>query len=227
MHNRRFILFGLGAALTGCKRSNADAGYAVNALSIDAPPARIEAATAVDAAQPIHVQLAQAAEARTYVDVVYDGAYVAIDYPGGEIADDRGVCADLVVRAYRAVGVDLQVALHEDMSAHFSDYPNIWGLRRPDSNIDHRRVLNLEAYFTRRGDALGEELDEGAIQPGDLVAWRVDDRLPHIGLATTLTDRGGRRLFAHNIGAGPELAACYDAWTRKGVYRHRPWLDQG
>ena len=143
--------------------------------------------------------------------------------PGGDIPDDRGVCADLVIRAYRALDIDLQVDVHEDMAANFDAYPQAWGLSRPDRNIDHRRVLNLETYFTRMGGKLSDATSPGDIQPGDLVTWRINGRLPHIGIASTRTNAQGERLFVHNIGGGVQLEACYGAWPLTGVFRYRPW----
>ena len=132
---------------------------------------------------------------------------------------------DVIIRAYRALDTDLQVAIHEDMRANFQAYPTFWGLTRPDRNIDHRRVLNLETYFNRCGDALAVDLTDAEIEPGDLASWRVGGHLPHIGIASTARDSEGRRLFVHNIGAGPQLEACLDAWPRTGLFRHRPWVS--
>src|SRR5437763_3915881 len=114
--------------------------------------------------------IASAALAQVGVTTAYDPAYAHLRYPGGDVPRDRGVCSDVVVRAFRAAGVDLQVAVHEDMAAHFAAYPKMWGLGHPDKNIDHRRVPNLMTYFTRRGKSLA--LD-APFAPGDVVAWRL------------------------------------------------------
>src|SRR6185503_15331399 len=117
--------------------------------------------------------------AQVGVTVRYDPSYRQLDYPGGDVPRDRGVCSDVVVRAFRAVGVDLQVAVHEDMQQHFRDYPQLWGLRAPDRNIDHRRVPNLMRYFERQG----KRVAPGAgYRPGDVVAWRLPNGLLHIGV---------------------------------------------
>ena len=172
---------------------------------------------------PKHIRLAKAAERRTQRNVTYDPAYVALDYPGGDPADNRGVCSDVVIRAYRGVDVDLQVHVHEDMKTNFTAYPNRWGLKRPDKNIDHRRVPNLETYFKRKGANMSADTPESDLEPGDMVSWRVGGNLPHIGVVSTKRSRSGRPLIVHNIGAGPQFHACYNSWIREGVFRFRPW----
>ncbi|MEO1137762.1 MAG: DUF1287 domain-containing protein, partial [Pseudomonadota bacterium] len=170
-------------------------------------------------------RLAEAAIERTAHQVIYDPAYVRLSYPMGDVAPDRGVCADVVVRALRVLGVDLQVLVHEDMSADFGDYPQNWGLTRPDPNIDHRRVPNLEAYLTRRGARLAPSLDPAAYLPGDIVAWNLrgaDGFLAHIGIVTDRISPGGRPMVAHNIGAGPRLEDVLFDWPMTGRYRFRP-----
>src|SRR5438045_8103752 len=102
-----------------------------------------------------HAKIADAAAAQVGVTTAYDPAYVHLRYPGGDVPRDRGVCSDVVVRAFRAAGLDLQVAVHDDMASHFGAYPRMWGMRGPDANIDHRRVLNLMKFFERRGKSLG------------------------------------------------------------------------
>lgn len=174
---------------------------------------------------PLHILLARAAEARTLKQVTYDPAYVRLAYPGGNPPDDRGVCSDVVIRAYRGANIDLQVKVHEDMRDHFSAYPSIWGLSRPDRNIDHRRVPNLETFFRRMQAELPANTQENNLQPGDLVAWRINDQLPHIGVVSTRRAPSGKVLIVHNIGRGPELAPCFDVWPRTGVYRYRPWVE--
>src|SRR5690606_32217659 len=121
----------------------------------------------LSAAQSAKVLVAAANE-RTLHQVRYDGAYVAIAYPGGDVPPDQGVCTDVIVRAYRAMAVDLQRLVHEDMKSHFAAYPSqrIWGLTKPDTNIDHRRVPNLQTFFSRHGRTLPIS-DKGAdYQPG-------------------------------------------------------------
>lgn len=178
-------------------------------------------------AAPAHAefgaQLAAAAAEQARHRVVYDPAYVAIDYPWGDVAADRGVCADVIVRAYRALGIDLQQRVHEDMSAHFSAYPADWGLSRPDPNIDHRRVLNLETYFERRGARLPPSADPADFLPGDVVAWNLRGdagKLPHMGVVLDRRGPSGAPLVAHNIGAGPQVEDVLFAWPMTGRYRY-------
>jgi uncharacterized protein YijF (DUF1287 family) len=181
-------------------------GNAVLAQSIQpSPPARPGPA------------LAQAAERQVGVTLLYDSAYVRLAYPGGDLPLERGVCADVVVRAFRAIGVDLQVVLHEDMARDFGAYPRNWGLRRPDHNIDHRRVPNLMTFFRRRGKAL--PLD-APYEPGDVVAWRLPNGLLHIGVVSTRpAPRRSHRLVVHNIGQGTQLEDVLHAFEKLGHYR--------
>jgi uncharacterized protein YijF (DUF1287 family) len=173
-------------------------------------------ATAASANPPVNARIAGAAAAQVGVTVAYDPAYVQLRYPGGDVPRDRGVCSDVVVRAFRAAGVvDLQAAVHDDMRAHFASYPKMWGLRAPDANIDHRRVPNLMTFFTRRGKSLA--LD-AAYEPGDVVAWRLPNGLYHVGVVSA--GRGARDyLVVHNIGDGAKNEDVLRAWTIIGHYR--------
>jgi uncharacterized protein YijF (DUF1287 family) len=140
-----------------------------------------------------------------------------IGRPNGDVPLDRGVCADVVVRAFRAAGVDLQVEVHEDMRRHFAAYPQSWGLRGPDRNIDHRRVPNLMRYFERRGKHL--PLD-AAYEPGDVVAWRLPNGLHHIGMvASDRMPGSGRPYVVHNIGAGALKEDVLRSFQIIGHYR--------
>lgn len=169
--------------------------------------------------------LAEAAIERTQHRVIYDGAYVSIDYPNGDVAPNRGVCTDVVIRSYRSLGIDLQRLVHEDMRANFSAYPSkrIWGLSRPDSNIDHRRVPNLQAFFKRHGRALPVSDQAADYRPGDLVTWMVGGNRPHIGI---VSDRrhwlSNRPLIVHNIGLGPQLEDMLFDYPITGHYRYQP-----
>ena len=168
-------------------------------------------------------RLAAAALERTRHHVTYDPSYVRLAYPMGDVAPDRGVCADVVIRAYRALGLDLQALVHEDMRSAFAAYPHYWGLKRPDANIDHRRVPNLEAFFKRRGAALATSGDPADYRPGDIVAWNLRGSggfLPHIGVVTDQVAPSGRPLVVHNIGAGPQLEDVLFAWPMTGHYRY-------
>jgi uncharacterized protein len=160
-------------------------------------------------------RLVEAALYRTTQKVRYDPAYVALDYPGGDVPADTGVCTDVVIRSYRALGIDLQPLVHEDMKASFSAYPKLWGLKRPDKNIDHRRVPNLETFFKRHDGRVKE--GEGTYLPGDLITWDLDGNgLWHIGIVV------GPDTFVHNIGAGPVLETGLRQWKVVGHYRYHP-----
>jgi uncharacterized protein YijF (DUF1287 family) len=160
------------------------------------------------------------AEARCRKPELYDPAYRVIAYPMGDVPDDRGVCADTVIRAFRAGGADLQVLIHKDMKAAFAAYPQIWGLKHPDTNIDHRRVPNLETFFTRAGAKQPANPDPALYLPGDVVSWRIP--VPHIGVVSTQRTGSGRPLMAHNIGAGSQLEDVLFAWPIQGWFRYRP-----
>jgi uncharacterized protein len=143
--------------------------------------------------------LVRAAQAQVGVTLIYDPAYVRIAYPGGDVPGERGVCSDVIVRAFRALGIDLQRAVHEDMARHFSAYPSLWGLRRPDRSIDHRRVPNLMRYFERQGKTL---TPDAVHHPGDIV-WRLTSNgLVHIGILSDRPSPAGHPLVIHNIGRG-------------------------
>ena len=162
-------------------------------------------ACATTAKADFATDLAHAAEDRANHQVRYDPAYVSIPYPMGDVPGDTGVCTDVVIRSLRALGIDLQQLVHEDMKRNFRKYPKIWGLRRPDPNIDHRRVPNLETYMKRRGFSLPLSSDPAAFRPGDIVTWRLADNRPHMGIVTTRTSASGVPLIAHNIGWGPRV----------------------
>lgn len=174
--------------------------------------------------QPAEQKLVAAAIERTGHRVTYDGSYRRLAYPGGDVPDDIGVCTDVVIRAYRrGLGIDLQKLVHEDMARDFAAYPKIWGLARPDRSIDHRRVPNLEAFFTRHGQSLPVSRDPGDYRPGDLVTWRIPGNLPHIGIVTDRRSPDGRRpLIAHNIGRGPKLEDMLFDYDISGHFRYLP-----
>ena len=151
---------------------------------------------------------------------IYDGRYQRIAYPGGDIPLERGVCTDVIIRAFRAAGYDLQVLVHEDMEAAFDRYPKAWGLTRPDPNIDHRRVPNLATYFRRHGRSLATATDPAAYAPGDIVVWRLPSGVPHIGLVSSSFASGtARPLVIHNIGEGTREEDVLFAYTITDHYR--------
>lgn len=165
-------------------------------------------------------RLALAAMSQVGVTVRYDATYVRLPYPMGDVAADRGVCTDVVVRAMRELGVDLQVAVHEDMTRAFGAYPHRWGLTAPDANIDHRRVPNLQAFFARKRKSLAVTSDPRDYLPGDIVTWRTGG-LPHTGIVSSqLAPDGERYCIAHNMGAGTRVEDRLFEFEVSGHYRY-------
>lgn len=166
------------------------------------------------------MRLADAARTQIGKTVRYDPAYQVIGYPKGDVPMDRGVCSDVVVRAFRdGLGMDLQKLLHEDMTRHFGEYPNKWGVGAPDRNIDHRRVVNLETYFKRRGWSLAVSKMAEDYRAGDLVTCIVPPRLPHIMIVSDRRTVTGRPLIIHNIGEGAREEDRLFEFELTGHYR--------
>jgi uncharacterized protein len=174
--------------------------------------------------EPWAKKLIAAAERQVGVTVHYDPTYVQLRYPGGDVPLDRGVCTDVVIRAYRdGLGIDLQKLVHEDMKKNFSAYPTNWSLKKPDTNIDHRRVPNLQAYFRRQKSSLTVSKNAGDYLPGDLISMLLPGRLPHIALITHHANaEGSRPLCVHNIGGGAWLEDVLFAYELTGHYRFKP-----
>jgi uncharacterized protein YijF (DUF1287 family) len=166
--------------------------------------------------------LAEAARTQIGVTTHYDGRYASLSYPGGDVPLDRGVCTDVLVRAYRQFGIDLQELVHEDMRSVWAAYPNLWGLSRPDPNIDHRRVRNLAVFLSRHGHVLRTAADPGAYSAGDLVTWRLSSGVPHIGIVSDRRSGRGVPLVIHNIGAGVVEEDILFAFPMTGHYRYLP-----
>jgi uncharacterized protein len=165
-------------------------------------------------------QIVDAAKAQAQLTRYYDPAYVKIGYPDGDVRPERGVCADVVVRAFRQVGLDLQKEIHEDMRRNFSKYPNLWGLSKPDSNIDHRRVPNLMTYFARKGKSVAITDRASDYLSGDVVAWRFDNGLYHVGMVSDLLDQSSMApKMVHNVGAGVQIEDVLFTWKIIGHYR--------
>jgi uncharacterized protein YijF (DUF1287 family) len=162
---------------------------------------------------------------RTTQPVTYDGAYHKLEYPGGDVPANIGVCTDVLIRSYRQLGIDLQKLVHEDMQNNFRAYPSkrIWGLTKPDKNIDHRRVPNLQVYFERHAKVLTKSLNAEDYKAGDIVTWMLPGNLPHIGMVVNEIAQGsGNPLIVHNIGRGPEMSDMLFAYTITGHYRFVP-----
>jgi len=167
-------------------------------------------------------RLSRAAVAQVLHPVVYDSSYRRIPYPGGDVPAGIGVCSDVVIRAYRALGVDLQKRVHDDMARAFAAYPRLWGLSQPDPNIDHRRVPNLATYLARHGAARPVSDRPEAYQTGDLVVWMLAGNRPHIGIVSSRRSADGRRpLVVHNAGLGPRLEDALFAFPITGHVRYR------
>jgi uncharacterized protein len=156
------------------------------------------------------------------VTVRYDPVYRKIAFPGGDVPMDRGVCTDVLIRAYRGLNVDLQERVHRDMNAAWSRYPKLWGLSRPDTNIDHRRVPNLAVFFARHGSTLPVSRDARAYEPGDIVTWRLPAGVPHVGIVSDRMTESGTPLVIHNIGSGAVEEDILFAYTITGHYRYAP-----
>lgn len=152
------------------------------------------------------------------VTLSYDPHYRKIDFPMGDVPLTTGVCTDVVIRAYRQQGLDLQQAVNQDMKKAWNKYPKLWGLKKPDPNIDHRRVPNLETFFSRHGQTLSlTDLD--SFQAGDIVTWRLPKNLPHIGIVSDKKSADGVPLIIHNIGRGTQEEDILLKYKLVGHYR--------
>lgn len=165
------------------------------------------------------LRLSNAALELTRQSVQYDPTYFRISYPNGDVPSDKGVCTDVIIRAYRKLGIDLQKEVHEDMVSNFNIYPKNWRLTKPDKNIDHRRVPNLMKYFSRHGNVKKISTDAIDYAPGDIVAWNLGGAITHIGIVVNKkSDDGKRNLIVHNIGNGQELSDCLFTYKIIGHY---------
>ena len=151
-------------------------------------------------------------------NVVYTPDYVSLKYPNGDVPTKTGVCSDVVIRAYRKLGIDLQKEVHEDMKANFSKYPTKWGLKKTDTNIDHRRVPNLEIFFERKGKKLEVSNNPNDYKTGEIVTWMINGKLPHIGIVTHKKSIDGNPMIVHNVGGGQVLEDCLFSYEIVGHY---------
>ncbi|EWH12653.1 MULTISPECIES: DUF1287 domain-containing protein [Cellulophaga] len=166
--------------------------------------------------------LVKAALELTKDKVTYDPSYFSIDYPNGDVPSNKGVCTDVVIRAYRKIGVDLQKNVHLDMKANFNKYPKLWGLKTTDRNIDHRRVPNLMTYFKRKGEEKLISTKAKDYVAGDIVCWNLGGAITHIGIVVDKKSKDGKRnLIVHNIGGGQVLQDCLFSFKIIGHYRYK------
>ena len=214
----RLILFAVGLLTItagGCQRQ-----YATSRSTPPVPPTALVQPLPPQSSPQLK-QFIEAAVAQSKVTTGYDPSYVKLDYPNGDVPNDTGVCSDVVVRAFRKVGVDLQKEVHEDMKLAWAEYPRKWGARGTDTNIDHRRVLNLNTYFDRQGKSLPLSNDRADYLPGDVVAWELSDGVEHIGILTNLmSDSDKHYLIVHNIGAGARVEDVLLGWKIIGHFRY-------
>jgi uncharacterized protein YijF (DUF1287 family) len=170
---------------------------------------------------PVLERLVAAAVERTSHEVEYDSSYFKLDYPGGDVPEGKGVCTDEVIRSYRALGIDLQKEVHEDMAANFSRYPTTFKLKSTDANIDHRRVPNLRVFFERKGKSLPITDAATDYRPGDIVTWDLNTSQTHIGIMVDVPSATpGRYMIMHNMGPGPKIEDILFAWKITGHYRY-------
>jgi len=210
----RLIILLCLLTVVGC-HSPSHRGSAKGAL-----PERLVFKTLPPNSSPQLKQLIDGAVSQAGVTTGYDPSYVNIQYPMGDVPMNTGVCSDVLVRAFRGAGVDLQKEVHEDMMRAWDEYPKRWGLSAPDANIDHRRVLNLMKYFERAGKSVPITDEPDDYLPGDVVAWDLGGGTYHIGMVTNmLSETQGGCLIVHNIGGGTRVEDVLLNWTIKGHYR--------
>lgn len=177
--------------------------------------------TAIENPTTFEEKLSNAALSIIDASIAYTPDYISIKYPNGDVPATTGVCSDVVIRAYRKLGIDLQKEVHEDMKANFSKYPTKWGLKKTDTNIDHRRVPNLEVFFTRKGEKLPVSENANDYKVGEMVTWMIGDKLPHIGIITHKKSADGKRpLIVHNVGGGQVLEDCLFNYTIVGHFKY-------
>ncbi len=176
----------------------------------------------VEIKSPEIKKLLESAHQQTEITKNYDPSYVVLDYPNGDVPMEKGVCTDVVIRAFRSAGVDLQKEVHEDMEGNFDVYPAKWGLEKPDSNIDHRRVPNLQKFFERKNKSLPVTSSAKDYKPGDVVSWDLNGKgMTHIGLVSDIFNEStGRYLIIHNIGGGARAEDCLFNWEVTGHFRY-------
>jgi uncharacterized protein YijF (DUF1287 family) len=184
---------------------------------------KIQAVNTEASATTFEEKLSKAAISIIDPTIYYDPSYISIKYPNGDVPKSKGVCTDVVIRAYRKLDIDLQKEVHEDMKANFSKYPNLqkWGMTKTDTNIDHRRVPNLEIFFERKGIKLVVTENANDYKTGEIVTWMINEKLPHIGIITNKKSADGKRnLIVHNVGYGQVLEDCLFSYKIVGHYKY-------
>ena len=218
-NNLKYIpLFGflLICSILGCQKGQP----VLRSNGVSEPPVVFTKPLPDNIAPQISQLIASAIE-QTTVTKSYDPAYVGIEYPNGDVAAETGVCSDVIVRAFRKAGIDLQKEVHEDMGRAWQEYPKRWGASGRDTNIDHRRVGNLGTYFTRQGKSLPITTDRSDYLPGDIVTWDLGNKVDHIGIVVNVwSDQSKGYLIVHNIGAGARLEDVLLNWEITGHYRY-------
>lgn len=175
----------------------------------------------LNAQEGFYIRLSESAIELTRQLVTYDPGYFKISYPNGDIPAHKGVCTDVIIRAYRKMGIDLQKEVHEDMKLNFGKYPRVWGLTVTDKNIDHRRVPNLMVFFERHGIVKPITGNSGDYLPGDIVCWNLGGAITHIGIVVNRKSRDGRRYqIVHNIGGGQVMEDCLFDYRIIGHYQY-------
>ena len=202
--------------MLSCQRSQ----FELRAPESTEPPQIVTKPLAENAPPQLTQIIASAIEQIT-VTTSYDPAYVGMEYPNGDVAPETGVCSDVVVRAFRKAGIDLQKEVHEDMGRGWEDYPKRWGASRRDTNIDHRRVGNLRTYFERQRKSLPITSDRGQYLPGDIVSWDLGNKVDHMGIVVNIwSEQSKGYLIVHNIGAGARMEDVLFNWEITGHYRY-------
>ena len=198
------------------------AGCTSEPIGSDSQPQLPSGATTTEISVPAIQKMIENAKSQTRTTRGYTQDYVAIGYPNGDLPPETGACTDVIIRSFRSAGVDLQKEVHEDMAANFLAYPKKWGLAATDTNIDHRRVPNLQTFFTRRGKSVPVSLVADNYKPGDVVSWDLDGKgMTHIGLVSNIrTGTTGRYLIIQNIGGGVNAEDRLFDWKVTGHYRY-------
>lgn len=176
--------------------------------------------TNIENTKSFEYKLSEAAISIIDPSIAYDPTYYKLTYPNGDIPSNKGVCTDVIIRSYRKLGIDLQKKVHEDMVKNFSIYPKKWGLKKPDTNIDHRRVPNLEVFFTRSGKKLKISQNKNDYKTGEIITWMINNKLPHIGIITHKKSSNGNPLIVQNVGGGQVLEDCLFNYAIVGHFKY-------